>query len=1249
MNCKKCNSECIEFKGRYICSNENCDFTVVISTLTRSGPWFEQIVEDESLWVKSAFEVYPSIIAHEYWRIYQLLKEGHTYGAFLQLKDLFEVLIKFPTLVAVSELNEKTEKTKKENEILADLLSKPLGLGDWERIASALVKHTSVNQKVKKWLTSCLTLFKDHSITNWRNDNLGHGALFFDHDPQFKKDFSKRIAIVKQHFDEHDKLYRDIHFYATINGTDQVLRGREHASNLYSKKIDLYIVLEDVRVSLFPFVILDKQGIYFFDSYFSKKNKTATLNYPEGIKDDLNRTVHMELYRIYSSLTHYTHSFESTFSVEDETYSRKQADILNKLQEVDDFQSPAHLKKWVEQITFTYDKGIFLLQMERGTGKTTFARALDELSLHKIKIDDFSIRSYYINDSFLHESKNFTIRVNDLLRKDRKGQIEIEGIQAITGNEENVKRAFAAFLEKYQRAHKNHFNRDHLLLILDGLDEIPSNDGTSIFDFIPDEKDLPKNVFILLTCRTDEEITDYTKSKLKKLTIKAQQSYTREDNLLTVETYITKKILNIQKENTKLNDFQIKQINKVISHADKRFLYVKPIKEILKMNPTMDLNEIPTGNQILPYYLENLRKHYGEKYFKKVKTILSILATSYDGLTYKEISYLFGEDKPSFEFLAYLVDIRSFLHLDRDSRGNLIQISHQEYKDQILSDCLLEIKELVNHWTDLISSDFVQFEVDHVGELYLNSTIFNYVKDFSPENKAKLLEISTLEKLYKFCEDVYHQPYTDVYYTRILSLLAHLVTVSTSISDTITVKALSLGGMILFDLKEYERSTEILTTALEKIENSPNPLLAEKVPVLMGLGNCLSKKHLPERSLYFHLQAFELFEQLDDHIEHFHYFLPHLNNTALSLKYLKQFDEALYLITIIIDTCKPEDELDMDSQTLNLLATAYRNRASIFLESNHYQDAINDYNESIQIREALVKENSAKYKPDLANAYSGRADAYALDDQDEKSILDYNQSIKLREELYESSKLKNPMNLAYDYSNRGKLYKNKNNYTFSANDFTHAIGIIERLIEQERELSHEEIENIYLEAYLLRSDCHKKMGIDYFTDLYKIVEIYKESNKMFPVLAVKAYNRLGTDLSESSTKLAIAYLHEAETILITLRKKDINKNVNDYIANLFSLVFAYFYDKNDKTSVKYLIKLLMAIQIHLKKHPEVFDKYFHTAQNLAVAFNQKGINPSDLKKIRKLVIDIVKKYAEVSNQRYKRTGSLIGIVNNDSN
>lgn len=79
------------------------------------------------LWHTKAFDTYPAVVAHEYWRLYDLLNEEQIYGALLQVKDLFEVILKLPVLAGASILFKK-ERNSQENKLLLTLLEKPLSL-----------------------------------------------------------------------------------------------------------------------------------------------------------------------------------------------------------------------------------------------------------------------------------------------------------------------------------------------------------------------------------------------------------------------------------------------------------------------------------------------------------------------------------------------------------------------------------------------------------------------------------------------------------------------------------------------------------------------------------------------------------------------------------------------------------------------------------------------------------------------------------------------------------------------------------------------------------------------------------------------------------------------------------------------------------------------------------------------------------------------------------------------------------------
>ena len=92
--------------------------------LARSGAWLDAVQQQ-----------WPTPIAHEYQRLRQLLDatEPDVTGAIWQLKDVAEVLLKFPTLVLFRDLccNEPGQVSAV---IKQQLLAKPLSMGDWRAI-----------------------------------------------------------------------------------------------------------------------------------------------------------------------------------------------------------------------------------------------------------------------------------------------------------------------------------------------------------------------------------------------------------------------------------------------------------------------------------------------------------------------------------------------------------------------------------------------------------------------------------------------------------------------------------------------------------------------------------------------------------------------------------------------------------------------------------------------------------------------------------------------------------------------------------------------------------------------------------------------------------------------------------------------------------------------------------------------------------------------------------------------------------
>ncbi len=70
------------------------------------------------------YENNPKIIRKEYERIFLLLDEGQTYGAVLQLRDVYELSLKIPVIISLSYIRSKSRLEEKHYKILESIIRK---------------------------------------------------------------------------------------------------------------------------------------------------------------------------------------------------------------------------------------------------------------------------------------------------------------------------------------------------------------------------------------------------------------------------------------------------------------------------------------------------------------------------------------------------------------------------------------------------------------------------------------------------------------------------------------------------------------------------------------------------------------------------------------------------------------------------------------------------------------------------------------------------------------------------------------------------------------------------------------------------------------------------------------------------------------------------------------------------------------------------------------------------------------------
>lgn len=1070
-------------RKRLLKALENSNFLL---EKVNGSDFFRLLCDNEQLWFKPAFEASTSVIAHEYSRLYQLLKDGQSFGAMLQIKDLMEVLLKFPVLICVSHIYSLRERSDQENKVLVAMLEKPLSLGDWERIGGLLSNLDSTPQTLKQVLDRTLKLFRDEQIVKWRNEQLGHGALSFDIDEEFRKDIMEKLEALKTYFKETLEFDKHIHLYLKEGGNEYRLSGEKAMSHIEKDTSDILVRLNDqLTVPLFPFILNSESSIYFFDTHYSNKDKTMVLDYTKG-KKKIHEKVN-EL--IKGTRRELDFMIPKGSSVDDETYSSIESEILNKIGEVKDFQSPSYLINDLATAMEKHPKGLFLIQMERGTGKTTFSRALDELSLNKYqkKLLNCSVRAYYINDSFSYKMNHFSLGVHDILRKkDKEGKDTISGIEGVSSNSTDKKRDFAEMVNKFLEAHRRHLHKDKLLLVIDGMDEIPGQEEKeSIFDFIPDETMLYEGVYILLTSRINKELSSFSKDNLGKFTFTEQFIYTRDhvQNRDVLISYLQKELLS----NGKVTQEHEQMFDELIEKAENRFLYLKAIKELLvTYKGDIKVKDLPRGSELFNFYLDKLHGMYGKKFYENLLRILFIVSRAFESLTFREISYLSGEEKPTFTFLAYLLDLRIFLKVDRSYRGNLITISHDEWKKLILEKYEIEIDQLTRGWLEDIlylkeTSQQMNWEsVESDGEVYLIANAFNYLKLINDQNvRNQFYNHSFVEFSHQLANYIRENSVVKYQRERRIQLLNQQLMILNAIhgKETEISDRYMLRGEAYFLLMKYKEAFEDYNEAIKRQEDLFERQL---LPNPDSLSLSYTKRGAAYRRNGYFIEAIEDLTKsiilrnelrnqgkpvnLISHVET----LEVRGYTYRTIGKLQEALEDVNASFTLLQWLQEEKQIDHSALILNIIM----GKGNVSLDVGDYESGIKEFETATTMGRKMVEERNLKDISQLASSLMNLGKAYTLNKQYDIALPNYTEAVEICRKLDQNGQL-----LYTDFFASALQYRGEG--LCAAGDLSGGLANLDEAINKRRKLYKEGMLpkfNALIETLFARMKVHKSLG-----------------------------------------------------------------------------------------------------------------------------------------------------------------------------
>ena len=324
--CVVCGSAMELWKGKkWICTNDNC----VNVELANLKPWFTELAENAVFCNEQLLNCAPLIIATELSDLRDMLNKGEISGLVLKLKDVFEVILKFPLLPILSMgLNDSGRKNLY-REILYSLTCKLPNLGDWYGAALRAIKNdNSMNVTLKKILTDVLKLYDSEKIIRWRNLNIGHGAYTSEEDKDFRANVAEKIQALADHFTRCAEEYVSIKIFLKHKKSYLLLAGVASSKKINRSNCEIYFEYARKKFPLVPFMKNIDNGIYFFDSYLLKKKKTAYLNYADGKKfedDDKNFDT------LYKNLTTTLRIVQTETSAEEKIRGSRSEEALEEI------------------------------------------------------------------------------------------------------------------------------------------------------------------------------------------------------------------------------------------------------------------------------------------------------------------------------------------------------------------------------------------------------------------------------------------------------------------------------------------------------------------------------------------------------------------------------------------------------------------------------------------------------------------------------------------------------------------------------------------------------------------------------------------------------------------------------------------------------------------------------------------------------------------------------------------------------
>ncbi len=629
-------------------------------------------------------EDFPFPLALTYTRLQQEMDRQEPVAAAWQLRDAFEVAIKFAASIAVADALASAKDLELSGKLAGILLTpQGLSLGHWHGLLETALEPLKPFIKDDRprdsgrLLPELFGVFYEttgrmrrnavsHSIIDgaggfvpWRNRVFGHGV--------FKEERT-------WYADETNRMLYSLHaLYVALgpvlSGWSMVSVGPDGQELPWQGAQDLPVVdrhrhepADDAlpivlveragarRLPLTPFLSIQRCSVcgqpaaFFFDRQ-KKRDRTILVEYARGHHQNLSGWD--EIARLQSLVPP---QFEWTRDSYDSTEIAG-GDAIAFRDFDQEFTRPGYLLDAIWEAVEADSSGYVRLVGPEGTGKTWLVQGFGD----DARGQQASVLPYYIRPGALTDAITFLNELH-LVASDALPD-RTPAPQLLVSSTDELRQQFAEYLAELIRAN----NLETLVIAIDALDELgePPAGAASITDLLPLPGELPEGCWFLLTSR--ESLRPAVRAGLQRLSETGERVTTiRLDphatgNQTLVRAYLEENLPEVFRTSA--------HITTVLKRSDGIFLYASHFAHALASGVFTATVTLPEPHEFYPAYLARIRKRVGERTFEDAYLQpLILLTVAQQPVT---IDQLVQWGVPCDRLQMSLFDLRDFLRVQR--------------------------------------------------------------------------------------------------------------------------------------------------------------------------------------------------------------------------------------------------------------------------------------------------------------------------------------------------------------------------------------------------------------------------------------------------------------------------------------------------------------------------------------------------------------------------------------------------------